>query len=63
LAIDSKFSLDNYNKIIYSENVIEKEKYELEFIKDLKIRINETSKYIKPEEGTMDFAFMFIPSE
>lgn len=63
LAIDSKFSLDNYNKIIYSENILEKEKYELEFIKDLKIRINETSKYIKPEEGTMDFAFMFIPSE
>jgi len=33
------------------------------FKQDLKNRIDETSKYIKPSEGTMDFAFMFIPSE
>jgi len=42
---------------------IEKETYETEFRKDLKKRIDETSKYIKPEENTMEFAFMFIPSE
>ncbi|MCP4524162.1 MAG: DNA recombination protein RmuC, partial [Candidatus Gracilibacteria bacterium] len=42
---------------------IEKDKYETEFRNDLKKRIDETSKYIKPEEGTMEFAFMFLPSE
>jgi len=46
-----------------SVSKIEKEKYEIEFRKDLKKRIDETSKYIKPTENTMEFAFMFIPSE
>jgi len=59
IPIDSKFSLENYNKLLETQD----EKYEKEFKKDLKNRIDETSKYIKPEEKTMDFAFMFIPSE
>jgi DNA recombination protein RmuC len=63
LPIDSKFSLENYNKIIEEKNPVEKEKLEKLFKVDLKNRIDETSKYIKPEEGTMEFAFMFIPSE
>ncbi|HBM45931.1 MAG: hypothetical protein UT05_C0001G0093 [Parcubacteria group bacterium GW2011_GWF2_38_76] len=63
LPIDSKFSLENYNKIIEEKNPVEKEKLEKLFKIDLKNRIDETSKYIKPEEGTMEFAFMFIPSE
>ena len=63
VPIDSKFSLDNYNKILQATTKIEKETYETEFRKDLKKRIDETSKYIKPEENTMEFAFMFIPSE
>ncbi len=63
LPIDSKFSLENYNKIIEERNPIEKERLEKLFRQDLKNRIDETSKYIRPEEGTMDFAFMFIPSE
>jgi len=63
LPVDSKFSLENYNKIIEEKNPIEKEKLEKAFKQDLKNRIDETSKYIRPEEGTMDFAFMFIPSE
>jgi DNA recombination protein RmuC len=63
IPIDSKFSLDNYNRIIQTNNPEEKKKYERAFINDLKIRIEETSKYVKPEENTMDFAFMFIPSE
>jgi DNA recombination protein RmuC len=46
-----------------SKSDIEKQKFEVEFRKDLKKRIDETSKYIKPEENTMEFAFMFIPSE
>ncbi len=63
IPIDSKFSLENYNRILESRDVSEKEKYEKAFISDIKIRIDETSKYVKPEENTMDFAFMFIPSE
>ncbi len=63
IPIDSKFSLENYNRILEAETKHEKEKHEKEFRNDLKKRIDETSKYIRPEEGTMEFAFMFIPSE
>lgn len=63
LPIDSKFSLENYNKIIEEKDHSRKEVLEKQFKLDLKARIDETSKYIKPKEGTMDFAFMFIPSE
>ena len=63
IPIDSKFSLENYNRILETTNQQEKEKLEELFKNDLKMRIDETAKYIKPEEGTMDFAFMFIPSE
>lgn len=63
VPIDSKFSLENYEKIINSTDGEEKERLEKVFKQDLKNRIDETSKYIKPEEGTMEFAFMFIPSE
>ncbi len=63
IPIDSKFSLENYNRILDSQNSEEKKKYEVAFVNDLKFRIDETSKYVKPEEKTMDFAFMFIPSE
>jgi len=62
IPIDSKFSLENYNRILEARGE-EKERYESAFIQDLKNRIDETSKYIKPAEGTMEFAFMFIPSE
>jgi DNA recombination protein RmuC len=63
VPIDSKFSLENYNKLIIEEDLIIKKELERQFITDLKKRVEETSKYIRPEEGTMDFAFMFIPSE
>jgi len=63
IPVDSKFSLENYEKILACKNGDEREKLEKLFKQDLKNRIDETSKYIKPEEGTMDFAFMFIPSE
>ena len=63
LIVSSKFSLENYNKILEEREQSEREKLEKAFRQDLKNRINETSKYIRPKEGTMDFAFMFIPSE
>lgn len=63
IPIDSKFSLENYNRILEASDKTERERYENAFAGDLKIRIDETSKYVKPEEGTLGFAFMFIPSE
>ncbi|MBP6888282.1 MAG: DNA recombination protein RmuC [Candidatus Pacebacteria bacterium] len=63
IPIDSKFSLENYNRISETDDKGEKERYEKIFLNDLKNRIVETSKYIQPEQNTMDFAFMFIPHE
>ena len=63
IPIDAKFSLINYNKILEEKDSSKREKLEKIFKQDLKLRIEETSKYIRPNEGTMDFAFMFIPSE
>ncbi|TAK97079.1 DNA recombination protein RmuC [Patescibacteria group bacterium] len=63
IPVDSKFSLENYERILNATDAEERGQLEKAFKQDLKNRIDETSKYIKPEEGTMDFAFMFIPSE
>lgn len=62
LPLDSKFSLENYNRMIEA-NGAEKESYEKLFKADIKGRIDETAKYIKPGKGTLDQALMFIPSE
>ena len=63
IPIDSKFSLDNYNRLAAEKDPIRKADYEKQFVNDLKLRITETAKYIQPENGTMEFAFMFIPHE
>lgn len=63
IPIDSKFSLENYQRLLDERDEQERSKLEEAFRGDLKKRIDETSKYIKPDEGTMDFAFMFIPAE
>ncbi len=63
IPIDSKFSLENYNRISETDDSTERERLEKIFVNDLKNRILETSKYIQPSKGTMDFAFMFIPHE
>jgi DNA recombination protein RmuC len=63
IPIDSKFSLENYNKMVEERDGTEKKKLETIFVNDLKNRITETAKYIQPTKGTTDFAFMFIPHE
>lgn len=63
IPIDSKFSLENYNRLCVEKDPIKRAELEKTFKADLKNRIDETAKYIKPKENTMDFAFMFIPSE
>ena len=63
IPIDAKFSLDNYNKMIESENKQEIELLEKTFKDDIKKRIDETSKYIRTTEKTTDYAYMFIPAD
>lgn len=63
IPIDSKFSLENYNRLVEAKDPAEKDRLEKLFRADLKNRIDETSKYVKPSENTMEFAFMFIPHE
>ncbi|HMA77921.1 MAG TPA: DNA recombination protein RmuC [Candidatus Paceibacterota bacterium] len=63
IPVDSKFSLENYNRYIQAEEGADKVQFEKAFINDLKLRITETAKYIRPTEQTTDFAFMFIPHE
>ncbi len=63
IPVDSKFSLENYNRLMEEISTEERLRLEKVFLNDLKQRILETSKYIRPQEGTMEFAFMFIPHE
>jgi DNA recombination protein RmuC len=63
LSVDSKFSLENYNRLMEATDKDKRDAFARLFKTDLKNRIDETSKYIRPKEGTMDYAFMFIPSE
>ena len=65
IPIDAKFSLDNYNKMIESDETDADKLNDLErkFKNDIKNRIDETSKYIRPNEGTVDYAYMFIPAD
>ncbi|MGE3278238.1 MAG: DNA recombination protein RmuC [Candidatus Altimarinota bacterium] len=63
IPIDSKFSLEKYNQIMQETDADKRDKLEKEFRGDVKKRIDETSKYVRPEENTMEFAFMYIPAE
>ncbi len=64
VPIDSKFPLDSFQRLIKAENEEERKKYKTEFIKSVKNKIDDiASKYIKPDEGTFDFAMLYIPAE
>lgn len=63
VPIDAKFSLENYNRISMESEPVARELLEREFKTDVKKRIDETAKYIRPDKGTTNFAFMFIPAE
>lgn len=63
IPVDAKFSLENYNRLMQENDASKRAKMEKDFKQDIKNRIDETSKYIRPEENTTDFAFMFIPAE
>jgi DNA recombination protein RmuC len=63
IPVDAKFSLDNYRRLVDEDNEVQKIVLEKEFKNDLKKRIDETAKYIRPKDGTLPFAFMYIPAE
>lgn len=64
LPIDAKFPMENFQKMAKSESPEQKESFQKEFIRDIRKHIDAIAKkYILPEEGTMDFALMYVPSE
>jgi DNA recombination protein RmuC len=63
IPIDAKFPLDKYSALMSVSDEGKKDVLEKGFREDLKKRIDETSKYIRPSDGTTDFAFMFLPAE
>ena len=63
IPVDAKFSLDNYRRLIDETDDTRRAELEKAFKSDLKKRIDETAQYIRPDEGTLPFAFMFIPAE
>ncbi len=63
IPIDAKFSLDNYQRLVNAIDDTQRAELEKQFKNDLKMRIDETSKYVRPKDGTLPFAFMYIPAE
>jgi DNA recombination protein RmuC len=64
VPIDSKFPLDNFERMLSADNDIERQQFEKLFARDVKAHVDAiASKYIRPDEGTYDFAFMYLPSE
>ncbi len=63
IPVDAKFSLDNYQRLINLSDETLRAEMEKQFKNDLKMRIDETAKYVRPKDGTLPFAFMYIPAE
>jgi DNA recombination protein RmuC len=63
IPIDAKFSLDNYQRLVNAIDDTQREDLERQFKNDLKMRIDECAKYVRPKDGTLPFAFMYIPAE
>ena len=63
IPIDAKFSLDNYQRLVSAIDDKQREELEKQFKNDLKMRIDECAKYVRPKDGTLPFAFMYIPAE
>jgi len=64
IPIDAKFPMENFKRLVGAVNEEEKKTIEKDFIRDVKKHIDDISqKYILTDEGTLDYALMYIPSE
>src|SRR3989344_3966961 len=63
IPVDAKFPLENYSRLRNETDETRRIEYEEAFKRDLKKRIDETSKYVRPKDNTLPFAFMYIPAE
>lgn len=63
IPVDAKFPLENYSRLRNETDDVRRSEYEEAFKKDLKKRIDECGKYVRPKDGTLPFAFMYIPAE
>lgn len=64
LPIDSKFPMENFQKMMSTQSKLEQDSLRRAFVRDIKTHVTAISKkYILPEENTLDFALMYIPSE
>lgn len=63
IPVDAKFPLENYTRLHNEKDDVRRVEFEEAFKRDLKKRIDETSKYVRPKDGTLPFAFMYIPAE
>lgn len=63
IPIDAKFSLDNYSRLVNATDEAQRAELEKQFKNDLKMRIDECAKYVRAKDGTLPFAFMYIPAE
>src|SRR5437870_2719049 len=64
IPVDSKFPLDNYQRLVEAQSDAERQLHEKALARDVRAHVDAiASKYIRPEEGTYDFAFMYVPVE
>jgi len=64
VPVDAKFPLDNFRRMLEEGNEEKRRQLRRAFVRDVKARVDEIAKkYIQPDEGTFDFALMYIPAE
>lgn len=63
VPIDSKFPMEDFQRLVQAKSDDERRTYRKAFVEGVKKRVNETAKYIRPGEGTFDFALMYVPAE
>jgi DNA recombination protein RmuC len=64
LPVDSKFTFDNFERMVGAVADTDRERFQKDFARDVKAKVDEiASRYILPAHGTFDFAFMYCPAE